>query len=194
MRIGIDFDNTIIDTRSKIVRLIERDHMFSTLEEYYMIPWEETIPFWITYQKELVQHADLFPYAKEIMESLKKEGHQLIGITARDNTLIPNNIELTLEFVRKHQLPFDEICFGCYPKSKKCMEKQIDVMLDDDKFICEDLRSNGILAIIHTTEENKDVEGLRFDSWKEIPNLIEEIERNEKNGRGKCYTYRKHKR
>ena len=91
------------------------------------------------FKKEGQTYADvaLIPGAKDKIESLKKNGHYVILYTARHMKTCNGNVGLimervghiTLEWLKKHDIPYDEIHFG---------KPWADVYIDDNALRFQD--------------------------------------------------------
>lgn len=91
------------------------------------------------FKKEGETYADvaIIPGAKEKLEEFKKNGHYVILQTARHMKTCNGNVGLvmgrvghiTLEWLKKHDIPYDEIYFG---------KPWADVYIDDNALRFED--------------------------------------------------------
>ena len=179
-RIGIDIDDTIIDTSSSIKQFVEKysnnykdGHILMEREANIIrgfFDHEVIIQFFLDHGKDISRNAKLRKHAKEVIEELKKEGHEIIFITARSNEYFTNAKEFCENFLNQNNILFDKVITGKTFKIKACQEENIDIMIDDGVDTCADLNKAGIKALLYTTPINKkrNVISPRVNSWEEV--------------------------
>lgn len=110
-------------------------------------------------KKDGETYSDVKPVegAVKKIKSLKKNGHHIIIYTARHMKTCEGNIEkviskirsLTLEWLKKYEIPYDEIIFG---------KPWADIYIDDNavRFTCwKDIKQNGSNLPISSERRNK---------------------------------------
>ena len=109
MRIGIDIDNTIVDTRKSVFKY-KRKSKFKHNKGYYL-EWskKEQEEFLKEYVEEIQKHAEVKEYAKEAIDLLKEMGHDIVIITYRDNLLSNKTKKNTMQYLKEHTIYYDEI-------------------------------------------------------------------------------------
>lgn len=147
MKIGVDIDGVLIDCDRYILDNLSKFLYENNLpvmdkpdafEEKFDLSesdaWKFREEFWVKYFEVAKPHA----YAKEVLEILRKKGHEVIIVTARFWKLRNSNPEFyekrkntTLKWLKKNKIPYDEICFVDAPKAPAIQSKQIDLMLED---------------------------------------------------------------
>ena len=164
MRIGIDIDNTLVNSNEYFEYIKKRDKL--NFKKSYTIGWtvdecNELLP---KYAKELITNAKFMPNACEVLDYLHNEGHKLIIITARDNTYYKNSIELTKKILMNKKIEIDEFYFGKVKKSDIASEINIDLMIDDSKKVYNRMKKENIDCILF---------GDKIKTWKEVLDYIE---------------------
>jgi uncharacterized HAD superfamily protein len=189
-KIGIDIDDTITDSSSLVKEYVEK------YDEYYsdchilknrmqdimrgFFNHEAIVKFYLDHGREISRNVEVRPDAKEVIEKLKSEGHEIIIITARTNKYYKNAKRFCKNYLDKHNIPYDKLLTGQVYKVNACVEEGIDIMVDDGVDTCDDLNRNGIKALLYSTEVNKDMKTIspRVYSWKETYQKINNYLKN----------------
>lgn len=196
MRIGIDIDDTIADTcevafayaqrytieelgrDGKIQEVTGKHHSYiNTMHNWTL---EEEMNFWHQYYEEIITQIKPFTLAVETIKKLKEEGNEIILITARwpeDNCDVE---QITLDWLAKNQIQYDEIVLNASNKAKIALEKKIDLFIDDSFKNCTEVASTGIQTYIMQIRTNKGLQTeniTRVYSWPDIYNRIKKEEK-----------------
>ena len=67
---------------------------------------------------------------------------------------------------------YHELLFGYEDKRDICLEKKLDIMLDDNIKVMESIKDTNIRGILYQTEYNKEYIGEKVNNWVEFKNLI----------------------
>ena len=189
-KIGIDIDDTITDSSSLIKEYVERydeeysneqilkNRMKDIMRGFFN--HEAIVKFFLDYGREISRNVKVRPDAKEMIEKLTSEGHEIIIITARTNKYYKNATRFCRNYLDKHKIPYDKVLTGQVYKVNACVEEGIDIMIDDGVDTCDDLNRNGIKAFLYSTEVNKDMKTIskRVYTWKETYEKINNYLRN----------------
>lgn len=122
------------------------------------------------------------------LRKLKSMGHEIVLVTSRgilgfekEYIGIDNLIEITKEWLRKNDVPFDKILFAPNgSKTKMCLENNIDVFIDDYSKNVLDLST--VMPVITFArpynEDIKNIEGtnykvFRTSDWNLVVTIIE---------------------
>ena len=183
MRIGIDIDDTITDTWPYMVPIYSR---------VFNIPVEEltnSLPYYNSVKKLNLTVDDYFrimqPYygentlnipikkdAKEVINTLKKEGHKIIFITARGK-MYREPASITETFLEKNGVMYDKLITNATDKAVICKKENINLFIDDSYKHCLSVSSVGIKVLMFGTNYNKNIkEFTRITSWYEVYNYI----------------------
>lgn len=195
MKIGVDLDGVIFDSEklyrvcSELYEVVDlkkntiRDNKSRLFEERYDWNEIEMQNFIDKYHEYVVRNANFMPGAKEVLEMLKKDGNELILVTARGQQE-SKYIKITEEIFKENNFEiFDKYYWGITDKAKICKEENIDIMIDDYNRNCEELAKAKIKTIYlkdAPSYEIKDNEYIKtLYNWGEIYRFI-------KKGEQKC--------
>lgn len=169
MRIGVDFDNTIVNTKETVRKFLDMHGITQFKTE------EEKTCFYMKYIENIGPAITVKEDAVEVLNCLK-EKHELYLITNRNNFYNPNYIEITKKHIIDNNIPIDNLYFNVYEKGKLCKELNIDVFIDDDINNCLDVKSKGIPVLLF----GNTYEGLEtVNNWKEVLARLEEYDGRE---------------
>jgi len=172
MRIGIDIDDTITFIKDDLEEAaINYDKSLGNSgkflnDNYYVgkrFNWskEEYSYFMGEVRKQVVNNAKLRPGLIEVLTKLKEMGHEIIIITARSNCYYKYPYNMTINWLKKEQIPYDKLILPSVNKKKDCLREKIDIFLDDDINNCLSVSSAGIKTFIMDNVdnylENKDI-------------------------------------
>ena len=191
MKIGIDIDGVILDyerilkTYGDLYDFIElkKDGIVNRNEHYlrnrYNWTEEERMEFVNKYFLELSKITPLMPGAKTIISMLKKEGNELIIISARGG-LIEEMKDVALEKFEEENLSFDKYYWKQDNKLEVAKRENIDIMIDDSYDVCKKLSANGIRTIYFRDKDMKLLEQNEYlkevSNWGEIYRYIKKLE------------------
>ena len=143
MRIGIDFDDTLVDTRSKCEKYFkvwDKRHYFKKLDRMGPNGWEL---FWTAYWDLIYKEVLFFPGVKDALLNLNAKGHTLVLISSRYGS----SSIFAINQIKDQGLPIRDYFFTGKLKSDECIKQEIDLMIDDDDTVLEDLVSHGIKCL-----------------------------------------------
>ncbi len=162
MRIGVDIDDTITDTKVLIDCLKELE--FADKKTFTEDEYEQ---FLRKYDDYIHQNVTLKKGVKEAFNWLKEKGIDIYLITSR-GIYSKNSKNDTIEFLNKNNIPYDYLI--CCAKKKERIAKRhgISLFIDDLENICDSMENEDIMSIrVCDIEENS---GLKraFSNWEEI--------------------------
>ena len=191
MKIGIDIDGVILDyerilkTYGDLYDFIElkKDGIVNRNEHYlrnrYNWTEEERMEFVNKYFLELSKITPLMPGAKTIISMLKKEGNELIIISARGG-MIEEMKDVALEKFEEENLSFDKYYWKQDNKLEVAKRENIDIMIDDSYDVCKKLSANVIRTIYFRDKDMKLLEQNEYlkevSNWGEIYRYIKKLE------------------
>ncbi len=190
MKIGIDLDGVVFDTEAlwgvyaELYDCIElnRNSVIDNGEPRVQERYDWTEEEKNTYLDKYVNLKDfnLVPGAKEVIELLRKDGHELIVITARgalENQT--NGVNIAEEKIKKEGLVFDKYYWKRRDKLDVCKEEKIDVMIEDNIHNCIAINGENIKTIYfnslgrrHVINNDKITE---VANWGEVYRAIKEF-------------------
>ena len=190
MNIGIDIDNVI----SNFDEVLKQEFLKHDKElrntgiinpEAHitkgMFDWtdDELWPFYLENIERIAQKLDVIEGAKKYIEKLKEDGHTIVIITGRDNGEYKDPYTMTKKWLKEKGIVYDKLIFtngyknGKQGKAEKCLENDIDVMIDDSARICRECFQKNIPTLIMDKPSNRDeTEIARVHNWKEIYKFI----------------------
>lgn len=119
------------------------------------------------------------PGAKTIISMLKKEGNELIIISARGG-MIEEMKDVALEKFEEENLSFDKYYWKQDNKLEVAKRENIDIMIDDSYDVCKKLSANGIRTIYFRDKDMKLLEQNEYlkevSNWGEIYRYIKKLE------------------
>lgn len=183
MKIGIDIDGVILDfertmrTYAELYDLlilgkngVKDETQFDYLKRYDWTEKEKQqfIDKYLVYAT--INSTPIVPLAKEMIELLKAEGHEIFFITARG--LLKKETKMAvLQVFQRENIPTDNIYWGVKDKVSKCKELGIDVMIEDNPHKCRLLRDNAIYTLYFRDKNNEFLE--ESEHLKEVSNVGE---------------------
>ena len=189
MKIGIDIDNVISNFNEELLKAyIEHDKelrntgIINKNAEYIrngMFDWtdEEEKTFYKENIERIAINLKAIEGASKYIKKLKQDGHTIYIISGRDNGEYTDPYNMTKNWLEKYDIVYDKLflvdAYNYHSKTEICLENNVDIMIDDSKRMCTDIKKHGIKAFIMDTPYNKDTnEFKRVCSWKEIYKVI----------------------
>lgn len=199
MRIGIDIDNVISNFNEELLneyliydKKLRNKGIINENADYIrrgMFDWseDEEINFYRSNIERIAKNLKVKDGAKEYIDKLRADGHYICIITGRDNGEYQEPYNMTKKwlddnFIKYHNL----ILTNAYKndkhgKTEKCIENNIDIMIDDSVNICRDCIENNITTLLMDTPYNKKVDMPRVYNWEEIYEYISNYKREKIN-------------
>ena len=174
MVIGIDIDDTFVQTNKRALEIIEREKINEKVEYYEHL--SDLSDFIHKYFKEIVYTADLFDDAKEALELIRNQGNKIIFVSSRAFQSGADTEEDTIEYLRRSKIKYDAIYLKTPDKLGVCMQEKIDIFIDDKEKTLKPLSDNGIRCIKMTSHEKGTSQFKTVNNWKQIVDLL--VEKN----------------
>lgn len=185
MNIGIDIDDTIVNTYETLLKLIsmkyELDYndLISKKLEYKDI--FNSLDNFSNVNKDLfsimVKAVKLKDNVVDIFNKLKNEGHKIMLITARNYGDYDEPYKVTYDYLTKNNVLFDKIIVNMDKKDKVCLDEKIDLFIDDNTKHCRDVSSVGINTLQFDALFNENInEFKKVSSWNEVYKFINSLE------------------
>jgi len=169
MKIAIDIDDTITETSDKIEEVLKQynpNYKEEILDDQF---WKK---FYDKHIDNIMKNVKLIENAKEVIDKLKLDGHEIYFLTARSNDISKNIPSITLDYFKKHGLDIDNLYFHLYDrKGNKCRKLSIDLLIDDNIDNCLSAIENEIKVILFRNTHDK---LLNIDNWLDIYKYIKE--------------------
>lgn len=160
MKIGIDIDDTLTSLSeifyTKMQKwCIEKEGFSFNSEEILSAKVYSNIKNYHKYWEEImmdkVLSMDCKIGAKQIIDKLIEDGHEIYLITARSNDYYKEYKEKTLVWLKNKEINYNEIYFECQNKEKILKDLGIEIMIDDNIQVMESVNELGIKGIIMNT-------------------------------------------
>lgn len=190
MKIGIDIDGVILDSerefriRAELYDVIKLkrnsiiDNREMKAQERYNWSKEEIDEYINKEFLAVSRECNFMPGAIQVINLLKKEGHELIIITARGG-IIKEMRNVAEERLEEKGLTFDKYYWAINDKYEICQLENIDVMIEDYYETCKKISDNKIKTLYlkesssYELEENKYLKEVH--NWGEIYRYIHEM-------------------
>lgn len=190
MNIGIDIDNVISNFDEALLEeYLKHDNDLrgtgivnkALYITHGMFDWteKEEREFYLANIERIVKTLNVKDGAKEYIDKLKQDGHNIFIITGRDNGEYTNPVEMTQKWLKENNIYYDKLIFtnayknDKHGKTEKCFENNIDIMIDDSVHICKDCMENNITTLLMDRVVTRKEKGMtRVKNWKEIYEFI----------------------
>lgn len=189
MKIGIDLDGVVLDTEKqfrneaelydilKLNRNSTKDQSAQWAQDRYKWADDEKNEFIEKYLIEGTKKSHIMPGAKEVIELLKKDGHELVVITARGHD-IPVMKKLAQEMLEKENITFDKYYWETPEKVETAKKENIDLMVEDSLSNCMKLSKENIKSIYLRDSNMKPANDKNIKEcyiWGEVYRYIREL-------------------
>ena len=189
MKIGLDLDGVVLDTEKqfrneavlydilKLNRNSTKDQSAQWAQDRYKWADDEKNEFIEKYLIEGTKKRHIMPGAKEVIELLKKDGHELVVITARGHD-IPVMKKLAQEMLEKENITFDKYYWETPEKVETAKKENIDLMVEDSLSNCMKLSKENIKSIYLRDSNMKPANDKNIKEcyiWGEVYRYIREL-------------------
>lgn len=181
MKIGIDIDDTLVDTKN-LLKKYWKEYFLNNPNPNYteFVPnnintgWNDKYIniFWDTYRFKMI-HPKFKKNASTVLNKLKKNNHTLCIITSRSKEKYPNIIEDLSVWMKDNNIPIDTIYTDVRNKGTFSKENNIDLLIDDTLNHILEAKNLGIKTILFNKDNN--YKGLKTTSWNKLYTIIKEL-------------------
>lgn len=167
MRIGIDIDDTLVSTSESFDEVRKKYNI--NFSKNWKDEWtkEEMNFIFDKYLDKILLGAKFKENSIEVVNQLHDLGHEFIVITARSNNYCKTMKEKSLEILQREGLKISEVYFEQSKKSDLAKKLNIDLMIDDSRYVYDNMKKDGIDCILF---------GDRIKTWNEVLEYIKELE------------------
>lgn len=167
MKIGIDIDDTLVDTSKSLDELLQKYNI--DFKRKYKNKWtrKEKNFIFSNYLEEMLVNAKIKKDVREVLDNLNFLGHELIIITARNNKYCAGIEEFTLKFLKYEKINVSKVYFRQSIKCNLAKQLKLDLMIDDDVRVYNNMKKENIVCILF---------GDNIKTWKEVLQYIKEKE------------------
>lgn len=165
MRVGVDIDDTLTETQKYVITLKQKE--YPELDPESLLPDDLFKKFITKYDDDIHRHVELKPHAREALEWMHENNHEIYIITARGN-YSKNSKKDTKEYFKKHNLPYNRMFFNVTKKGEIAFNNGIDIFIDDKESMCEEMQEHKIHAIKLKKEYQGSSAFKVFYNWDEV--------------------------
>ena len=177
MRIGIDIDDTIVNTSEMCINYVKK------LDKKYGENIKDIITdniknpvvtlFYDNYLYDVIAHAKLKEDAVKVINELYRD-NEIYFITARSERFIKDVDNMTKNLLDSYNIKYNKIITGAGKKAEVCVENNIDLLIDDSIKHCTNLSNIGIDTLLFNSINNKDIETnlKRVYNWNEVYDYV----------------------
>lgn len=185
MKFGFDIDDTLIDLRRYAFRLYNKKLQMAVDETVFdQIPTveihgafgmtsEQGSQMWQDCMQEIYfTKCPSFQDAKEVLNTLADEGHEIYYITSRPKMYC----QQTREWVKAQGFPVVDERFYCgmqdHEKIDIIKSLELDVYVDDKPAVLNTLAQTSTKVIVKNQSYNQNVDFPRLTNWQEFQALL----------------------
>ena len=188
MRIGIDIDNVVSNFNENLLeeymqhdKELRNTGIINVEADYIrrgMFDWteKEEREFYKNNIERIARNLKVKEDAKKYIDKLKDDGHYICIITGRDNGEYKEPYNMTKEWLNSNLIKYDKLiltdAYDKKEKSIKCLENNIDIMIDDSVGNCKSCIQNNIKTFLMDTAYNRFADIPRVNSWKEFYEVV----------------------
>ncbi|MCL2869309.1 hypothetical protein FWF48_00655 [Candidatus Saccharibacteria bacterium] len=186
MKIGVDIDNVMTDSSELIIQYAKKYFKSNDMDLIDNILHankvdERLMAFYEKYLTKMQGDYKLKANVKEVIDSLRQKGHEIVLITARGNSQTHSYLDklgqdiVTKEYLLKHKINFDKIIFGTRDKAKECVENHLDILVDDSTRVLGNLHGTNTKPILFVSMHNKNCQTsfVKVYNWLELEEIID---------------------
>ena len=184
MTIGIDIDNTLVNTQESMYDFIyqdeKREELLLNIAQLTSGNTKNEIVkyFYSRYALKIFENAKLMTGAKEAIDYLINNNHKILFITLRGNKdkLYLGSIDITINYMKSHDITYSKIVFDSKDKADICKKENVDILLDDSLRVISSLCNTKTRGILFNSKNKPSYGCEQVSSWKEFITLIKEID------------------
>lgn len=187
MKIGIDIDDTIVDTNGELIKeALKYDKLiggkgfkdktaFDFVEMFFWNLQDKKNFFHYLKDNKLLDDIEIKKDFKEINEELSKLCDIYFISSRNEKSFIDANKETT-EWLQKNKIIYKEMYLDVQEKGLLCKKLGIDLFIDDNIKQVNNALSNGINAKLMVNDYNKNENLDKFENWYQIIEYIKNME------------------
>ena len=145
------------------------------MEDQFHLSSEENNEFWRQYIFDLLIAIPIRPYASEVIHKLRKAGHKIVILSARDNQYLTHQYSGMIDYyvkawLDKYNVEYDELVINTSNKREKCLSIGLDLMIEDKASNVDDI-SKIIPVMVFDAPYNQGCTGsnvIRVYSWYQV--------------------------
>ena len=197
MKVAIDIDNVISNFNDTLLneylmhdKNLRNSGIINKNADYIrdgMFDWtkDEEITFYKNNIERIAKKLDVIEGAKEYIDKLHYDGDIIYIITGRDNGEYKEPYNMTKKWLDDNNIYYDNLiltdAYDKHAKTRKCIQHNIDIIIDDSVHICSDCIKNGITTILMDTPYNRYSNIQRVKSWEEFYRYVSNYKKDKIN-------------
>ena len=151
MTVGIDFDNTLVNTYEVSKKYLDEFLPGNNYKSYHELDLQTELDFFDKYHLKITESLNLYDGVKEAFEYFKENNIKIVLITARGYDR-KDLIAPTKAFLEKEGLEFDKMCFSKPVKGACCKENRVDLFIDDSLNVVPEVYNSGTKVLLFGKE------------------------------------------
>ena len=179
MKIGLDLDDTIINTKEKLKiywqdyynKFPNKDYTEELPDNINTFGYEYIHKFWDLYREDLF-YADIKENASLIINKLQQEGYYIGLITSRPKEKYKDLVKRIEEMLSKENIHLDEINTNIKNKADFLKTSDYDLLIDDSINHIENSLKIGKKAILFNEYNKNNIK--HTTSWLDLYKIIKE--------------------
>ena len=178
MTIGIDLDDTLIETTKTGNKYLKEFITDNSITDYHDLSKDEYLKFYKVYLYDIQKCAPIKKDALKVLNYLRSKNIRIVFITARGTLGFTDSIPITLEYLKNHDVVYDKIIFKKNHKSASARKEHVDLFIDDKERVLDEIKRLEIRTLRFTEKNessNHDTVSSWLDAKKYIDNLIGEV-------------------
>lgn len=164
MVVGIDIDDTISETTLEAFKYLREFNV--ECSNHHDLPKVEYDSFMGKYMNDIVTNCAIKEGVQEAFEYLNNHGYKIMIITARNNKYSESVKELTLKYLAKYNLKYEQIVFGKEEMGMTAKNLGVEIFIDDKESVLDNIAKYNIECIRITRDENSKYK--TFSKWSDI--------------------------
>ena len=197
MKVAIDIDNVISNFNDTLLteyilhdKELRNSGIINKDADYIrkgMFDWneDEETNFYKNNIERIAKKLGVIEGAKEYIDKLHDDGHIICIITGRDNGEYTEPYNMTKKWLDDNNIYYDNLiltdAYDKHAKTRKCIQHNIDIIIDDSVHICSDCIKNGITTILMDTPYNRYSNIQRVKSWEEFYRYVSNYKKDKIN-------------
>lgn len=176
MKIGIDIDDTITETKweiSKQIKKYRRKYKLARYSETHQLSEEHFKNFMVEFGEKVYLGMKVKKHATEVIRSWKEKGHYIILVTARCEEECPNMKVYTRKFLKDNHILYDALLFGSKNKGMDTKDLGLDLFIDDRESVLDTIKGPFLIRVLEDKKNYSKYKKAR--NWKEIKEIVEKL-------------------
>lgn len=171
MTIGIDLDDTLIDTKETANKYLKEFIKDESLKDYHNLSKKEYNKFLNKYLYKIQKESTIKDKAIETIKYLNANGFRIVIITARGSLNYLKSKHITEKYLSQNNIIYDKIIYNQNHKYKACQKEKVDLFIDDKEWVLDEVKDHGIKTLKFLVD-NETSKHDKVKSWQEVKDYI----------------------